>query len=91
MMALGKAQGFRTAQARNEPALDAPWCFFDLAEIDLYLGKTEEALAAARRGLEASTHDWMPETFAGALSLLDGVEGVEGLEELRALVSDSGS
>lgn len=89
MMALGKAKGFRTAQARNEPALDAPWCFFDLAEIDLYLGKTEEALDAAKRGLEASSHDWMPATFAGALSLLEGVEGVEGLDELQRLVSDS--
>jgi tetratricopeptide (TPR) repeat protein len=91
IMALGKAQGFRTAQARHEPSLDAPWCFFDLAEIELYLGKTEEALEAAKRGLEVSSHDWMPETFASALGLLEGVEGVEGLTELQGLISSSDS
>lgn len=82
---LAKAEGFREAQVENDPPIDVPWAFFDLAEILLYLGETERALEVAVQGLDLSTHDWMPGTFLGSLRLLPDDGSVEGLSELKAL------
>jgi tetratricopeptide (TPR) repeat protein len=83
-MALGRAEGFRKAQVQNEPPIDVPWSFFDLAEIQMYMGKPDRALETAGKGLALSTADWMPGTFLSALELLDGVADLEGLEPLVA-------
>jgi tetratricopeptide (TPR) repeat protein len=83
-MALGRAEGFRKAQVENEPPIDVPWSYFDLAEIHMYMGKPDRALETARKGLELSTADWMPGTFLSALELLDGVADLEGLAPLVA-------
>jgi len=84
MKQLGRAEGFRQAQVENDPPIDVPWSFFDLAEIKLYGEERDEALAVARKGLELSTADWMPGTFLDSLGLLP--EGcVDGLQELTSL------
>ena len=41
--ALTRAERLRGVQAEQKPPYDKPWCFFDLAEIRLYLGKADEA------------------------------------------------
>ena len=81
---VAKAQGFRQAQVDSDPPIDAPWCFFDLAEIDMYLGDGTRALEVARRGLELSTHSWQPGTFLSALEMLPEVDALPGLSELKS-------
>ncbi len=83
-LALGEAKGFRFAQVSNNPPIDVPWSFFDLAEISLYLGKKDEALEIARRGLKLCDAEWMPTTFRTALEMLPETEALPGLEELKA-------
>ena len=55
----------------------SPWSFFDLAEIQMYLGKVAEALEIASKGLALSTADWMPGTFLSALEMLPEADHVE--------------
>jgi tetratricopeptide (TPR) repeat protein len=81
---LGRAEGFRRAQVENDPPIDVPWSYFDLAEIQLYLGRTDIALATAETGFKLSTHDWMPGTFLSALELLENVDGLPGVDALAA-------
>ncbi len=80
---IGEAKGFRSAQVGNDPPIDVPWSFFDLAEIQLYLGHEEEALAVACTGLELSTVDWMPGTFLSALEMLPQSDALTGLSALK--------
>jgi hypothetical protein len=61
-----------------------PWSYFDLAEIQLYLGRTDAAIATAEAGFKLSTDDWMPGTFLSALELLENVDGLAGVDALAA-------
>jgi len=83
------AQRVRNNQAKLMPPFDSPWCFFDSAEIRLYLGDLGGFLDWIRQGLEQCEHRWQAETFRSALQLLadggvrpDGLE--RGLSELDA-------
>ncbi len=86
MLMLGRAMGIRAAQVQNDPPMDSPWSFFDLAEIHLYLGQGEKALQLAKQGLDDSTHDWMPGTFHSALQMLPESPSLPRLGELKELV-----
>lgn len=66
-MMVGSAKGFRTAQVDNEPPIDVPWSYFDLAEIEMYLGNDDAALELAKKGMAECTASWMPKTFKSAL------------------------
>ncbi|MEM7310676.1 MAG: hypothetical protein AAF682_28645 [Planctomycetota bacterium] len=83
MLQLGQARGFRAAQVQNDPPLDVPWSFFDLAEISMYLGKADEALEVAGQGLALSTSDWMPGTFLSALGMLPESADLGALDALK--------
>lgn len=78
------AQGIRQGQAQNQPPIDAPWCFFDLAEILIYLGEPEDALAALALGLPMVTAGWQATTFLKSLALLP--ESGRTLDGMPALV-----
>ncbi len=88
MKMLGKAEGFREAQVQNDPPIDVPWSFFDLAEINLYSGEPDAALEVAGRGLELSTAHWMPGTFLDSLDLLPDDGSLDGLAELKAKAAE---
>ena len=69
------------AQVASEPPYDAPWSFFDLAEIRLYEGNAAEFLAIAERGTEHALK-WQVETFHDSLKqLLDAGVDVPGMRE----------
>lgn len=80
---IGEAKGFRSAQVGNDPPIDVPWSFFDLAEIQMYLGQADEARAVAGKGFELSTADWMPGTFLSALEMLPESDALPGLDALK--------
>ncbi len=69
--ALVRAERLRAVQAEQKPPYDQPWCFFDLAEIRLYLDKPEEVPGLIREGIRHSDHDWHGETFLRSLELLE--------------------
>lgn len=58
------------AQIASLPPENPPWTFFDLAEIALYGGDTEEFHTLAERGTEHATAGWQITTFADSLDAL---------------------
>ena len=64
---LEKAKKLREGQARATPPADTPWCYFDLAEIHLYLGDKASFLEQVEQGVASCTAKWQPETFRNSL------------------------
>jgi hypothetical protein len=90
-LALKRVERVRAGQSEQKPPFDKPWCFFDLAEIRLYLGDTEGFLDAAQKGLEQTDANWQVRTFVESLRLLLPAAGElpglkEGLAKFEALV-----
>jgi len=80
--ALGRAEYVREGQTKQAPPYDAPWSFFDLAQIRLFRGDVPGFLTAAKAGVDASQHDWQPKTFLGSLRLLQPAsKELPGLEQ----------
>jgi tetratricopeptide (TPR) repeat protein len=85
--ALTQAARARAVQVAADPPYDAPWSFFDLAEVRLYQGEPEAFISLVERGLEHCDADWQPATFRYSLQLLvDGGVELEGLREGIALL-----
>ena len=85
---LERAEHSLRAQVVNTPPYNAPWSFFDLAEIRLYLGDAQEFTKFLKDGVRRCTVDWQPRTFRESLQLLiDGgidLPGLgDGVEELQ--------
>lgn len=79
---LERAERSRRAQVSNQPPYDPPWSFFDLSEIFLYLGETEQFLQFLDEGICECNDAWQVETHRDSLRLL--VKGglvLPGLEE----------
>jgi tetratricopeptide (TPR) repeat protein len=90
-LALMRAERVRAGQSEQKPPFDRPWCFFDLAEIRLYLGDTKGFVDAAQQGLAQTDADWQGRTFVEGLRLLLPAAGElpglkEGLAKFEALV-----
>jgi tetratricopeptide (TPR) repeat protein len=76
------AQRVRGGQAKLVPPFDSPWCFFDSAEVRLYLGDVPGSLDWIAQGLAQCEQRWQGETFRSALQLLvDGGVKLDGLEQ----------
>jgi Flp pilus assembly protein TadD len=79
-LALLRAARVREVQSKQNPPLDKPWCFFDLAEIKLYQGDPEAFLSIAMEGFAQSDAAWQGQTFVGALrELLPAANELPGL------------
>ena len=79
---LQKAQRSLGAQVKNEPPYNAPWSFFDLAEVHLYLDDKTGFLKQVDEGLLACEARWQAEIFRDSLQLLvDGGIELDGLQE----------
>ena len=67
---------------RQRSAIDPPWSYFDLAEIRLYEGKTDEFLNLAGKRTECA-QKWQVDTFHGSLKrLIDAGVDVPGMREV---------
>jgi Tfp pilus assembly protein PilF len=60
---LKRAERFRRGQVEHQPPIDAPWSFFDLAEIQLYLGRLAESQRLIDEGLLCCSQRWQAITF----------------------------
>jgi tetratricopeptide (TPR) repeat protein len=67
---LSRARYRLEGQTCTQPPHDAPWCFFDLAEVHLYLGDEAAFLDGIRKGTYASDHRWQAQTFRESLRAL---------------------
>lgn len=65
---LGQAEAIRAPQVRAK--YDAPWSFFDLAEIRLYQGQPDEFERLARAGAQLTRDRRAVETFRHSLGML---------------------
>lgn len=90
-LSLVRAERLRRGQSEQVPPFDRPWCLFDLAEIQLYLGHSNSFLEAAIRGIEQTDANWQAQTFIESLRLLlpasaelPGLE--EGLAKLETML-----
>ncbi|MDT0631970.1 tetratricopeptide repeat protein [Rubrivirga litoralis] len=86
---LRRVQRRRARQAEQDPPYDAPWSFFDLAEVLLYLDDPNGFLRYLDEGVLHSAHGWQPGTFADSLQIvsLDGPKGealAQGVLRLRS-------
>jgi tetratricopeptide (TPR) repeat protein len=91
-IALMRSARVREGQSKQNPPFDKPWCFFDLAEIKLYLGADKDTFVKiATDGFVQADGGWQCETFVDSLKLLlpaaDELPGLkEGIAELEKLV-----
>ncbi|HOX27174.1 MAG TPA: hypothetical protein PLL30_15895 [Candidatus Krumholzibacteria bacterium] len=87
---LRRAERARADQTANRPPYDAPWSFFDLAEIRLYGGDQAGFLERLAQALDHCDHDWQAKTFRDGLQLLAdrGVE-LPGIREGLAVIDES--
>jgi hypothetical protein len=68
---LKQADQFRRGQVVHDPPIDAPWSFFDLAELQLYFGKPKEFLDLLEQGVTRSrTRQWEARTCRETLEFL---------------------
>jgi tetratricopeptide (TPR) repeat protein len=93
---LAKALRLRAGQASAQPAADAPWCFFDLAEISLYQRRHDDFASYLKQGAAAAGSRDELETFRSSLAALksagiefDGLDS--GLELLGRLTEEFGT
>jgi hypothetical protein len=64
---LEKAEEMRRGQTLAVPPTDAPWCFFDLAELQLYQEKSDAFLQTIRNGLKENVWPWQIQSFRDSL------------------------
>jgi tetratricopeptide (TPR) repeat protein len=78
---LERAERRLSLQVADRPPHDAPWSFFDLAEIRLYLGQRDEFRSLIEEGTHWCTEAWQATTCWESLQLLVG--GGADCPELR--------
>ncbi len=85
---LERAERRRSLQVADHPPYDAPWSFFDLAEIRLYLGQRDQFRSLIEEGTHWCTSAWQATTCWQSLQLLvdGGVDWPELREGMDALL-----
>lgn len=86
---LARAERQLRAQVASVPPLDAPWSFFDLAEIRLFQGDADGFIEYLDRGLEYASAVWEIETFVSSLRhLADHAPELPGLRQGIAILEE---
>jgi tetratricopeptide (TPR) repeat protein len=88
---LKKAKKLRLAQTLATPPADTPWCYFDLAEIQLYQRDKDGFLDYVRKGIECCDAGWQPETFRDSLQKTLVAKGIafDGLADGIKLLDEA--
>jgi tetratricopeptide (TPR) repeat protein len=66
---LNQAERGRKAQTKNNPPFDIPWSFFDLSDIQLYLGKEDTFIEYLNEGLFNCEDAWAAQTHLDSMLL----------------------
>lgn len=69
---LARAERQRSLQVADRPPYNAPWSFFDLAEIRLYLGQRDQFRSLIEEGTRWCAAAWQATTCWESLQLLVG-------------------
>ncbi len=86
---LGRAEHALRTQIAQTPPYNAPWCFFDLAELVLFQQKQAEFMELAKQGLSYCSADWQPRTWLTSLKFLrPAARSLPGLEDGIRIVSE---
>jgi tetratricopeptide (TPR) repeat protein len=73
-------------QVTDNPPYNAPWSFFDLSTIYLFLGD-DQALTILEEGLQNMANDWEAKTHLNTLKLIENrVDELPGLKQLVDLL-----
>jgi len=84
---LERAQRSLLVQVTSDPPHDAPWSFFDLAQINLFLGDMAGALDFAVRGVEHANSPWQLDSYRRTLrELADRVVELPGLTDIIGML-----
>lgn len=85
---LTRAERSLRLQIRDDPPYNAPWSFFDLAQVCLFRGDQPGFLENIKKGISFSGSSFMPRTFYQTLDLLPREESLtpaieQGIAQLR--------
>ncbi|KAB7725846.1 tetratricopeptide repeat protein [Rudanella paleaurantiibacter] len=67
---LRRAYQSRKVQTQNTPPFDAPWCYFDLSDIELFSENYENFLSYMDMGLQTCSDVWEAQTHLESLLLI---------------------
>lgn len=82
MNMIRNAQKSLEAQVTNIPPYNAPWSFFDLSDIYLFLGQREDFLNTLELGIEQCEASWQIETHRKGLEMIRDVgTKLEGIDD----------
>jgi len=82
---LKRAERMVRAQTQDNPPFDAPWCFFDLSDINFFLNRTEPCIEALQEGIYSCTHAWQAQTHLASMSLM--ISALEQDDTFRRAIS----
>ncbi|MCC5612873.1 hypothetical protein LC612_40865 [Nostoc sp. CHAB 5834] len=90
---MSKAERLRKGHAVNNPPIDAPWCFFDLADIYLYKNEADTFLYFLQEGIYSSRDIWPLESHLSSLNLIEEAFGdqlpyQQGIELLKNAIDN---
>jgi tetratricopeptide (TPR) repeat protein len=90
---MSRAEQALRIQIVQNPPYNAPWSFFDLAEICLLSSRPDEFIDLVKKGLDCCTADWQAKTFMESLIFLAPAESLlprlqDGLKTVREYISD---
>ncbi|SEU06492.1 tetratricopeptide repeat protein [Hymenobacter actinosclerus] len=70
---LKRAEQMVRLQTQDSPPSNIPWCFFDLSDIYVFLGRKDACFNALEEGVYNCTSAWQAETHLNSLQLMSNV------------------
>lgn len=67
---LHRAERMLRAQTQDTPPLNAPWCFFDLSDINFFLNRADACREALQEGIYYCSHSWQAQTHLASMRLM---------------------
>ena len=86
---LHRAERMVRAQSQDLPPFNAPWCFFDLSDINFFLDRRGACIEALQEGIHHCAHAWQAQTHLDSMRLMaNALEKNELFEESVLLLEN---
>jgi tetratricopeptide (TPR) repeat protein len=82
---LNRAERMVRAQTQDYPPFNAPWCFFDLSDINFFLNSADACIQALNEGIFHCTSAWQAQTHLASMRLM--TEALEENDTFRQSIS----